>query len=596
VLRCLGQQSKVYRNARKSRLDPFQQFVSAISRSMVAEAGFRGTLGGAWHGGMAELEGLSHVHLFLHLRDVCRDELKSGVMQEAQLQQVALAAVHQLGTTETGTVSCAQFVRACMANDSVSLEDVARVVTEYQRFSQEKIQDVQLDDPESGTASSAIVSNQRKEWEADVAHRLTLLEELVSGKSFEKKAEGNTSAMGLLSQLHSRLQDKLESCSSTSQKDELAREPSTCSLASQVLSLHEQFMQTDERLKRVELQTDATDGASQFPSGVLHKLDQQMMELRQDCERRIRALEHHLRVSPVQETPVKHKRHGFKMDGIGNSKLLEESLKANSAGHAGAGSACSTARGTSSTAMYEVQSRLNSIGSTIAGSTMDDLQSVSTTVRGYSACESSAVINDEDLNEILGQEEKAEACQGSLSSQGIDHIQVWYPFERSGDRPRAPGAPAAVHLKENQRKLPSPIPSFDIEVASEEADLRVRTRKVNHPTVPAPPARPSFHDPGQPTRSLVPPIPMTKMKAPRETSKDSPKGSPRESELLRRRQKFGKAELGVECKRYLPAPAPGPGKPRSHTQPPAAASHAARERSGHAALAATMTGGGYLRA
>lgn len=131
-----------------------------------------------------------------------------------------------------------------------------------------------------------------------------------------------------------------------------------------------------------------------------------MIELLHDCELRIGALEHHLRISPVQGTPVKPNTFlsrscpGLKFDGTGNSKKLEESLKANSTGLAGAGSACSTA-------LYDVQSRMNT------GSTSDDLQSSSTTVRGHSGCESSAIINAEDLSDMLGQEEKAEAAKAS---------------------------------------------------------------------------------------------------------------------------------------------------------------------------------------
>jgi hypothetical protein len=654
VLRCLGKRSKVYRNARTSRLDPLQQIFSAITRSMVAEAGFRATLGGAWEGGMADLEGLTQEHLFHHLRHVYRDELKSGAIQEAQLQQVALAAVHRLGTTETGTVSCAQFVRACMASDSVSLQDVAGVVTEYQRPAQEKIQDVhvpvvdrvaqentqdgQLGNPERAKASSAVVPSQRKEWEAEVAKRLTLLEQQMSGKPHSTLAEGNgTTAMGLLSLLQNLLQDRLGSGNAhpadalvTLQKEELERLPSTCTLASQVLSFHEHLQRTDERLKRVESQTDAKDGAadvSEFPSSVLKKLDQQMMELRQDCERRIRALEQHLRISPVQETLVKNSSslstrnlsrlpldaigNSKLLDAIGDSKLLEEPLKATSAGLAGAGSACSTARGSVSTALCDAQSRMTSTSDSASAS----LESTVMTVRGPSVCESSAVINELDLSEMLGQEEKAETCQGIITSQGLDHVQVWYPFEALGDTPKAPEAPAAVMLKESVKDALSAPSTFVSTFFSWGGDNHSRvpaalpplslagSGEVNQPviSVPVPPAQPSFHDPHDPRQStrssLIPPVPETKPRATREPPKDSPRvsqeGSPRESDLLRRRPDFGKAELGVECRRYLPAA----GKQRSQSQPPAeAASRAATERSSGAmpalspATAAKSTG------
>jgi len=578
VLHCLGQQSQVYRNARKSRFDPFQQFVDAISRSMVAEAGFRGMLGGAWKDGMAELEGLSPQHLFQHLRGICGDELTSGAMHEAKLQQVALAAVHQLGDAKTGTVSCAQFARACMASGSVSLQDVATVVSEYQRFAHEKIQDVQLDDPEKAPANNA---SQRREWEADVEQRLKLLEQcFVMSQAPNKShaAESNCSAMGFLGLLQSRLQDKVGSGNG----DPVA------------------IFQKEAALQKEDSQTSASstkDGTSDasLPFGVLKKLDQQVTELRQECERRIKTLEHHLRMSPVQEGHVKstpilgRSCPRLPLDGIGNAKSLEESLKATFAGPAGAVSACSTARGTVSTVHCDAQSRLYSQGS----ASDSDVQSSSMTVRGQSLCESSAVVAELELTEMLETQEKAESCQGMLTSQGLDHVQVWYPFERTGDEPKAPEAPVAVALKESSRRLPSALPPLSLS-ADVQASHTVRA-------VPVPPPQPSFYDPGQTSGPLVGAIPETKQKThrepQRETPKGSPKESPRESDLLRRRPDFGKVELGVECKRYMPVQGK---QQRAPSRPPAeAAKRGSTEGPGGgppAITSATMRGTGTMRA
>jgi len=603
VLRCLGRQSQVYRNARKSRLDPFQQFLSAISRSMVAEAGFRSTLGGTWEGGMAELDGLSPQRLFHHLRDVCRDELKSGAMKEAELQQVALATVHQLGTTETGTVSCAQFVRACMANESVNLQDVARVVAEYSRFSHEGIKEAQLDDPESALASSTAFSSQRKKWEAEIAQRLTLLEECLVHHYAPAKTHGiaseNCNAMGLLGLLQSRIQDKLGPASGQHSE-------TVATLQKEVLSLQDQLHRTEERLKNVELQTcasttkDRTADASQLPSGVPKNLHQEILELRQDWERRFRALEHHLRISPVQESLVKQNPFmssrnvsRLPLDALGNNKLQDEPSKANPAGPGGTTSACSTARGTVTTAVSDLQSRLESLTRT----TDSDVQSSTMTVRGKEGYETGHILSD-------AEDEKAEGCQGILTDQGLDHVQVWYPFEPLGDVPKVPEAPAAVMLKENQRKAPTALPPLSLSSNFQVADFRSRLQKASHtvPAVPVPPTQPSFHDPGQsapaPARSLVPPIPVTKQRTPYEPSKlETPKGSPREStksspresDLLKRRPDFGKVEMGIECRRYLP---PSAGKVRSQSQP---AAERASGGTSAAVLTATSSGTGKSR-
>jgi len=238
------------------------------------------------------------------------------------------------------------------------------------------------------------------------------------------------------------------------------------------------------------------------------------------------------------------------------------------------------------------------------------------TTRGHSAYESSAAIKEEDLSEAQGREE-AKACQGILTSQGLDHVQVWHPFEPMGDIPKAPNVPAAVHLKENQRKFPSALPQWSLASESEAADLRklppaalpqlslasdfdlrLCARNVNMaPSVPTPRAKVPLHDPGQPSRSVILPTTTTKQGMLRETRPEKPRGIPRkssrQSDLLRRRPGFGKTELGVDCTRSLSTA----GRQRTRSQPLSVANRAATKHSGDAAPAAAIfIGTGVLRA
>jgi len=127
----LGFMSEIYRKAKRSQLNVFTMFYSAITRMIMAEMGFRGLVGD-FTGSMSNLQGIDKRCLYNHLRDVFHDEISNGILQTHEVKKMALATFAHLDANKSGFVSCPEFIKGLTAEESISLLNAAKFFDEDQ--------------------------------------------------------------------------------------------------------------------------------------------------------------------------------------------------------------------------------------------------------------------------------------------------------------------------------------------------------------------------------------------------------------------------------------------------------------------------------
>jgi len=125
ALYCLGILSEIYRNAKRSQLNVYKHFHSAMAKMMIAEMGFRGLMGGAWHGSVLKLS-LTEQGVFEHLSDVFGDQIDAGTLQKEELQRMVAVTFRHIDADGTGTVTCGEFITSFMASELITVPTMAR--------------------------------------------------------------------------------------------------------------------------------------------------------------------------------------------------------------------------------------------------------------------------------------------------------------------------------------------------------------------------------------------------------------------------------------------------------------------------------------
>lgn len=125
ALYCMGIISEIYRSAKRTRLNIFEHFHSALSRMMLAEIGFRGLVGGKFEGSVSELS-LTKAGLFHHITDVFAQQIDSGVLQLDEVKKMVAIVFRQLDTNGEGTITCDEFINSALAGEHITVDTMAR--------------------------------------------------------------------------------------------------------------------------------------------------------------------------------------------------------------------------------------------------------------------------------------------------------------------------------------------------------------------------------------------------------------------------------------------------------------------------------------
>jgi len=125
ALYCLGILSEIYRNAKRSQLNVYRHFHSAMARMMIAEMGFRGLMGGAWHGSVLKLQ-LTEQGVLEHLSDVFGEQIGTGTLQMEELQRMVAVTFRHIDADGTGSVSCSEFIHSFMQSELITVPTMAR--------------------------------------------------------------------------------------------------------------------------------------------------------------------------------------------------------------------------------------------------------------------------------------------------------------------------------------------------------------------------------------------------------------------------------------------------------------------------------------
>jgi len=125
ALYCLGILSEIYRNAKRSQLNVYKHFHSAMARMMIAEVGFRGLMGGAWHGSVLKLH-LTEQGVLEHLTDVFGDQISAGTLQMGELQRMVAVTFRHIDADGTGSVTCGEFIHSFMSGELITVPTMAR--------------------------------------------------------------------------------------------------------------------------------------------------------------------------------------------------------------------------------------------------------------------------------------------------------------------------------------------------------------------------------------------------------------------------------------------------------------------------------------
>jgi len=142
LLYCLGITSEIYRRAIRSKFDTISYFQNAVARILIAEAGFRGLMGGKWTGSCETLEGLTKRDLFHHMCDIFGHHISTGEMQESTLKSLTAAFFRRIDSNGTGDISCQEFMDVALQNEAVDKPLMARFfskLSHHGRFSMEDV-------------------------------------------------------------------------------------------------------------------------------------------------------------------------------------------------------------------------------------------------------------------------------------------------------------------------------------------------------------------------------------------------------------------------------------------------------------------------
>jgi len=125
ALYCLGILSEIYRSAKRTQLNVFKAFHSAMARMLLAEIGFRGLMGGEWEGSVLKLS-LSQHGVLGHLTDVFGEQIKAGMLQMEELKRMVAVTFGHIDTNGNGTISCGEFIHLCMSGELITVPTMAK--------------------------------------------------------------------------------------------------------------------------------------------------------------------------------------------------------------------------------------------------------------------------------------------------------------------------------------------------------------------------------------------------------------------------------------------------------------------------------------
>jgi len=87
--------------------------------------GFRGLMGGAWHGSVLTLQ-LTEQGVLEHLTDVFGEQISAGTLQMEELQRMVAVTFRHIDADGTGSVSCGEFIASFMASELITVPTMAR--------------------------------------------------------------------------------------------------------------------------------------------------------------------------------------------------------------------------------------------------------------------------------------------------------------------------------------------------------------------------------------------------------------------------------------------------------------------------------------
>jgi len=142
LLYCFGLTSEIYRRAIRSKLNVIKYFQNAVAQILIAEAGFRGLLGGKWKETPDNLQGLRKQHLFKHMNHIFDHHLKSGDMQVDTVKSLTAAFFQHIDNNDSGDISCQEFIEVATENEAVDVHTMTRFFSKHTMHKGFSFQDV----------------------------------------------------------------------------------------------------------------------------------------------------------------------------------------------------------------------------------------------------------------------------------------------------------------------------------------------------------------------------------------------------------------------------------------------------------------------
>jgi len=139
LLFCLGILSEVYRRARRTKISPYSHFETAITRAMIAKAGYQGLVGTE-----PFAKGIHPKCLLRHMKDLFADEVHSGIVMPHTIVDMAALTFKHLDATGKGVITCGDFLRSSSAYEFFDVRMMARFFS--RRAEQTELQDFLDDD------------------------------------------------------------------------------------------------------------------------------------------------------------------------------------------------------------------------------------------------------------------------------------------------------------------------------------------------------------------------------------------------------------------------------------------------------------------
>jgi len=125
ALYLLGIVSEIYRRARRTRLNAYNHFQHAISRTIMAETSFRGIVGGVFKGRISGV-GLTPQGLHDHISDLFHEEVKNGLVTTEELNSMAALTFKHLDSGNKGLITCSDFVKSLSTHEFFDVRMMAR--------------------------------------------------------------------------------------------------------------------------------------------------------------------------------------------------------------------------------------------------------------------------------------------------------------------------------------------------------------------------------------------------------------------------------------------------------------------------------------